>query len=100
MSAVDKVYAALIGSLRLILPLVNDQTGIDIQRRGYNRLGFALQLSTVRFLGTFLANPLDVPLGVVNFVAGQLAVKGSASLDKYMERKQTRYAHCIEIQQQ
>src|SRR3954452_2514535 len=52
-------------------------------RRDSHRLGSALQLGTVRFLGTFLADPLAVPAEVVAYVAGQLGIAEPSCLAAY-----------------
>jgi TnpA family transposase len=67
-------------------------------RRGdHNRLGFALQISTVRFLGTFLDDPIDVPPGVVAHLRRQLRIADSTCLPRYMNRRTTRHEHVLEI---
>ncbi len=73
-----------------------DLTLINKRRGDYNRLGFALQLTTVRFLGAFLPDPTNVPSGVIYFVAQQVGT-GAENLDQYMARKVTRYTHITEI---
>ncbi|WP_354191000.1 Tn3 family transposase [Arthrobacter sp. UYCu712] len=77
-----------------------DDADLDLvaQRRGdRNRLGFSLQLVTVRHLGTFLEDPLDVPTTVVDYVAGQVGVADPSCVKGYLERRPTRFEHQAEI---
>ncbi|HYR64446.1 MAG TPA: DUF4158 domain-containing protein, partial [Actinomycetota bacterium] len=68
------------------------------KRRGdHNRLGFGLQVATVRYLGTFLSDPLDVPTEAVDYVASQLEIPDASCVKAYLERKQTRFEHQWEI---
>ena len=61
------------------------------------KLGFALQLVTVRWLGTFLEDPLDVPGVVLEFVAEQLGVEDPSQVKRYTKRRPTPFDHQQEI---
>jgi hypothetical protein len=89
-------------SLQLARYFHLDDTALKIvkQRRGdHNRLGFAVQLCTVRFLGTFLINPIDVPPSVVAYLALQLDISSSDCLPRYLERPTTHWEHAQLIKQ-
>jgi hypothetical protein len=79
--------------------LDDDDLKLVGKHRGeHMRAGFALQLVTVRWLGTFLEDPLDVPGGVLDFVAGrQLGMADPSTVKRYTERDHTRFDHQWEI---
>lgn len=76
-----------------------DRRLVDKRRGDRNRVGFALQLGTVRFLGTFLADPTDVPTEVVDYIAAQVGAADSSCLKGYLSRRPTRFEHVAEISQ-
>lgn len=63
-------------------------------RRGdHNRLGFALQITSVRFLGCFLSDLNVVPINVQHFVAEQLSISDIDVLTEYARRETTVREH-------
>ena len=66
-----------------------DRERVNVRRGPHNKLGFALQLTSVRFLGTFLTEPTVVPSNVVAYVAAQLAIRDVACLAEYAARSTT-----------
>ncbi len=60
-----------------------DRELIEGKRRAHNRLGFAVQLCTVRYLGVFLDDPTDVPAEVADYLAEQLDVADPSVLKAY-----------------
>src|SRR3954464_6813659 len=73
-----------------------DRDLIGRRRGDHVRLGFAVQLGTVRFLGTFLDDPTAVPATVVKTIAAQVVVADPGCLDRY-RTGQTRWDHAAEI---
>jgi len=67
------------------------------KRRGdHNRLGFAVQIGTVRFLGTFLSDPTDVPENVIVYIARQLGIDNLSAFHRY-GIGETHWDHADEI---
>jgi hypothetical protein len=70
-----------------------DRALVERHRGEHMKLGFSLQLVTVRWVGTFLEDPLDVPGVVLDFVAEQLGIADASQVKKYTERPKTRFDH-------
>ncbi len=74
-----------------------DKALIKRRRGDHHRLGLSLQLTTVRFVGAFLPDPLDVPEPIVIYLAKQLDIDTIDQLIRYTERRSTRFEHQEEI---
>ncbi len=75
-----------------------DRAFVLSHRGEHMRLGCAVQLGTVRFLGTFLEDPCEVPASVIRFVADQLDLRNEASLEAYRTNA-WRWRHPLEIRE-
>ena len=74
-----------------------DLRSIPRAREPHNRLGYALQLCTLRFMGFVPDDLRSAPPDAVAFVAHQLAVEPHV-LAAYGERAQTRQDHLLAVQ--
>jgi TnpA family transposase len=73
-----------------------DRELVGAMRGAHNRLGFAVQLGTARFLGAFLDDPTQTPPAVVTAMARQLGESPAPCLDAYRDGRQ-RWRHAATI---
>lgn len=76
----------------------SDRGLIELRRGDHNRLGFAVQLCTARYLGAFAEDLAETPAAVVAVLARQLGIEAAAHLFEYRAGRQ-RSRHAIEIRQ-
>jgi len=87
-----------LADLERVFVLDDTDRGRTGDRRGdHNRLGFVLQATTVRYVGRFLEDPLDVPWPVVEYLASQLGIVDASCVKRYPVRAKTAYEHAWEI---
>lgn len=75
-----------------------DLEQVDQCRGATNRLGFAVQLCTLRWHGYFLPDTRDVPRSVVEMIGSQLGLL-PISLESYPQNEKTRFEHLERIRQ-
>ncbi len=63
------------------------------ETKPHNLLGMGIQLGTLRFLGSFLPDPTDVPRVVMQTVASQFGITDLRILGTYLKRRQTKFNH-------
>ncbi|GGD06144.1 Tn3 family transposase [Enterococcus wangshanyuanii] len=74
-----------------------DKSIIKTLRNDSTKIGFAVQLGTVRFLGTFLSDLTNVPNEVIEYMAEQLSIE--SRMFSYYTRIPTIKQHALMIQE-
>src|SRR5215831_15456389 len=74
-----------------------DQHVINHQREAHTRLGFALQLCALRYLGFAPDDLSTTPWEIISYVAQQLGVPPEA-IQTYGQRIKTRTTHLLQAQ--
>jgi len=75
----------------------DDREWITTKRRDSHRLGYALQLTTARFLGTFQEDPTAVPGAVLHAISAQLDITDPADCVVAYRTSRQRWQHTAEI---
>lgn len=70
-----------------------DRIFVAMHRGDHNRLGVAVQLGSLRMLGTFLNDPRGAPASVVRFAANQLSIPSSTHLMTMYAESAGRWRH-------
>ncbi|MBU2572893.1 MAG: efflux RND transporter permease subunit [Elusimicrobia bacterium] len=74
----------------------NDRRLILGRRGDHNRLGFAVQLCTARYIGSFLEDLSEVPAAILSLLARQLDIELPGDFAEYGASRQ-RWDHTVEI---
>jgi TnpA family transposase len=77
----------------------DDREWIATKRRDSSRLGYALQLTTVRFLGAFLEDPTAVPTTVLQMLSSQLDIADPDDCIVAYRTTRQRWQHTSEIRE-
>lgn len=76
----------------------SDHSLIALHRGNHNRLGFAVQLCTARYLGAFPEDLTETPAAVVSVLGRQLGIEDSNCFTQYCASRQ-RWDHTVKIRE-
>ncbi len=76
-----------------------DRAFVALHRGDHNRLGVAVQLGSLRILGTFPEDPTEAPVPALRFTARQLSLTEPEELIAEYARSEGRWRHAPRIRQ-